>query len=120
MEKPTPTQNNYPDQIHYPDQHIQPDQQPPEVKNQQQPPQYEQQQRDFSSPLAQPPLTNPPPAHQAPPNQYAYGSQAPQQQQNFQSVPIQNLQSQSAPVVCPSCGVRSMTVTTIESGGTTQ
>ncbi|KAL4723543.1 hypothetical protein ACLX1H_009180 [Fusarium chlamydosporum] len=111
MEKPTVTQNNYghPDQTH---QDIPP--------NQQQPPNYDN--RDFSSPLAQPPLTNdpanPPPTHQS--QQHHNGSFQPaQQQQNLQSLPIQALQSQSAPVVCPSCGVRAMTVTKAESGGFT-
>ncbi|KAF4991279.1 hypothetical protein FGRMN_7939 [Fusarium graminum] len=114
MEKPTPTSNNYPEQAHYPEQ-THPSQN--EI-NQHQPPQYEN--RDFSSPLAQPPFnnqpTNPAPTHQAPQDKHA-SPQGQAQQQNFQSMPIQNLQSQSAPVVCPSCGVRSMTVTKAESGG---
>ncbi|KAF4448178.1 litaf zinc finger protein [Fusarium austroafricanum] len=105
MEKPTPTP---PEQTH-PAQHA------PDVNQQQPPPDYEN--RDFSSPLAQPPLTNPPSSHQVP-QQNAYPQPQPQaQQQHLNSVPIQNLQSQSAPVVCPNCGVRSMTVTENESGG---
>ncbi|KAF4339313.1 litaf zinc finger [Fusarium beomiforme] len=82
-----------------------------------QPPNYES--RDFSSPLAQPPLTNPPPTHQLQQDPNVYPPPQPQQQQ-LQSLPLQALQSQSAPVLCPSCGVRAMTVTTEESGGFTQ
>ncbi|RGP64692.1 litaf zinc finger [Fusarium sporotrichioides] len=108
MEKPTVTQNNY----NHPEQTEQ--DVANQQKEQQQPPQYDN--RDFSSPLAQPPLTNnnptsPPPTHQQD------GGFPPAQQQNYQSMPIQALQSQSAPVVCPSCGVRAMTVTKAESGG---
>ncbi|CEI67491.1 hypothetical protein FVEN_g5594 [Fusarium venenatum] len=109
MEKPTVTQNNYNQPEHT--QH-----QPEQQQQQQQPPQYDN--RDYSSPLAQPPLTNqptsPPATHQP---QGQDGGFPPAQQQNYQSMPIQNLQSQSAPVVCPSCGVRAMTVTKAESGG---
>ncbi|KAM0215144.1 hypothetical protein ACHAQD_008470 [Fusarium lateritium] len=115
MEKPTATSNNYSEQTHPAPQH---DIDQQHGINQQQPPQYEN--RDYNSPLAQPPLNNQPttptPAHQAPQDKHAV-PQGQAQQQNFQSMPIQNLQSQSAPVVCPSCGVRSMTVTKIESGG---
>ncbi|KAM0189654.1 hypothetical protein ACHAPI_009964 [Fusarium lateritium] len=118
MEKPTATSNNYSEQTHPAPQH---DIDQQHGINQQQPPQYEN--RDYNSPLAQPPLNNqsttPTPAHQAPQDKHAV-PQGQAQQQNFQSMPIQNLQSQSAPVVCPSCGVRSMTVTKIESGGMMQ
>lgn len=94
--------------------------------NQDQPPTYNN--RDFSSPLAQPPLTNPgspPPAHLHNPNDFPPQSQGQPPhgqppQQNLNSVPLQSLQSQSAPVVCPSCGVRDFTVTTAEAGGFTQ
>jgi lipopolysaccharide-induced tumor necrosis factor-alpha factor len=119
MEKPTVTQNNYnqPEQSQYPE-HTTTQQ---DVHNQQHPPQYDN--RDFSSPLAQPPLinnpTNPPPTHQPQGQKDGVFPPAQQQQQNYQSMPIQNLQSQSAPVVCPSCGVRAMTVTKAESGGMT-
>ncbi|KAF4462862.1 litaf-like zinc finger domain-containing [Fusarium albosuccineum] len=115
MEKPTPPQN-HPAVV---------SQQPPEVSREQAPPNYEN--REFSSPLAQPPLTNPsspPPTHQyggsyqQDPNGFPPQTHAPQQQ-GLSSIPIQNLQSQSAPVVCPSCNARAMTVTTPESGGLT-
>jgi hypothetical protein len=111
------TQNNYshPQQTHYPEQTQQ------DIPDQQQPPQYDN--RNYSSPLAQPPLTNnptsPPSTHQ-PQGQGQQNGFPPAQQQNYQSMPIQNLQSQSAPVVCPSCGVRAMTVTKLESGGMMQ
>ncbi|EEU49006.1 uncharacterized protein NECHADRAFT_73448 [Fusarium vanettenii 77-13-4] len=116
MEKPTPPQN---------EQH--PAFTANTAVNQDQPPTYNN--RDFSSPLAQPPLTNPgspPPAHIHNPNDFPPQSQGqpPQShgqppQQNVNSVPLQSLQSQSAPVVCPSCGVRDFTVTTAEAGGFT-
>ncbi|RTE73933.1 hypothetical protein BHE90_011648 [Fusarium euwallaceae] len=110
MEKPTPPQND-----HHPALEV----------NQDQPPTYNN--RDFSSPLAQPPLTNPgspPPAHLHNPNDFPPQSQGQPPhgqppQQNLNSVPLQSLQSQSAPVVCPSCGVRDFTVTTAEAGGFT-
>ncbi|KPM35154.1 hypothetical protein AK830_g11417 [Neonectria ditissima] len=38
-------------------------------------------------------------------------------QNNLACAPIQSLQSQSAPVLCPSCGMRNMTVVTAEAGG---
>ncbi|KAK7426266.1 hypothetical protein QQZ08_007296 [Neonectria magnoliae] len=38
-------------------------------------------------------------------------------QNNLTCAPIQMLQSQSAPVLCPSCGMRNMTVVTSEAGG---
>ncbi|KAF5231790.1 hypothetical protein FAUST_9086 [Fusarium austroamericanum] len=111
MEKPTVTSNNYGSPA---EQSQHPEHAQESIPNDQQPPQYDN--RDFSSPLAQPPLTNnhptsPPPTHQQD------GGFPPAQQQNYQNVPIQNLQSQSVPVVCPSCGVRAMTVTKTESGG---
>ncbi|KAI1053767.1 hypothetical protein LB507_007435 [Fusarium sp. FIESC RH6] len=116
MEKPTATPNNYshPQQGYY-----EQGQQHPEQT--QQPPQYENSNMG-SSPLAQPPLTH---QHDQqdrnfnPHQQHQQGGFPPAQQQNYQSMPIQNLQSQSAPVVCPSCGVRAMTVTKAESGGMT-
>ncbi|KAJ4311636.1 hypothetical protein N0V84_010350 [Fusarium piperis] len=117
MEKPTPPQN---------EQHPALTANPPEI-NQDQPPTYVN--RDFSSPLAQPPLTNnpgsPPPAHFHNPNSFPPQSQGQPPygqppQQNLNGVPLQSLQSQSAPVVCPSCGVRDFTVTTAEAGGFTQ
>ncbi|KAF4970084.1 hypothetical protein FZEAL_10116, partial [Fusarium zealandicum] len=114
MEKPTPPQNPHPALAH---QQHHPEQAPPNYDT-----------REFSSPLAQPPLTNPgsppPPVHQHngfqqhDPNGFPPQTQQ-QQQQNLGSVPIQSLQTQSAPVVCPSCGARGMTVTTPESGGFT-
>ncbi|RFN46241.1 litaf-like zinc finger domain-containing protein [Fusarium flagelliforme] len=127
MEKPTATPNNYshPQQGYYPEQSQQHPEQVhyPDRTQQQQPPQYENHNMG-SSPLAQPPLThqhdqqdrnfNP---HQQPPQGQQQGGFPPAQSQNYQSMPIQNLQSQSAPVVCPSCGVRAMTVTKAESGG---
>ncbi|KAM0425599.1 hypothetical protein ACHAPT_009130 [Fusarium lateritium] len=115
MEKPTPSQTE-----HHPAVTTNTD------VNNDQPPTYNN--RDFTSPLAQPPLTNPgspPPAHLQNPNDFPPQSQGPppqqhqQPQQNYSSVPLQSLQSQSAPVVCPSCGARDMTVTTAEAGGFT-
>ncbi|KAI5461981.1 LITAF-like zinc ribbon domain-containing protein [Mariannaea sp. PMI_226] len=52
------------------------------------------------------------------------GNYPPQQQSNYNPqamgcVPLNMLQSQSAPVQCPSCGVRNMTNTTAEAGGFT-
>ncbi|EWZ90692.1 hypothetical protein BFJ63_vAg8591 [Fusarium oxysporum f. sp. narcissi] len=38
------------------------------------------------------------------------------EEQDPQSVPIHTLQSLSAPVVCPKCGVRAMTITRLKSG----
>uniref|UniRef100_A0A0D2XLT4 LITAF domain-containing protein n=1 Tax=Fusarium oxysporum (strain Fo5176) TaxID=660025 RepID=A0A0D2XLT4_FUSOF len=38
------------------------------------------------------------------------------EEQDPQSVPIHTLQSLSAPVVCPKCGVRAMTLTRLKSG----
>ncbi|KAH6884829.1 LITAF-like zinc ribbon domain-containing protein [Thelonectria olida] len=71
------------------------------------------------------------PPHQDVPPHHSQGVQ-PQQKQQFNNnnnnyapqmnmgcVPLQMLQSQSAPVLCPSCGRRNMTVTTPESGGFT-
>ncbi|KAM5352853.1 hypothetical protein ACJ41O_005575 [Fusarium nematophilum] len=121
MEKPTPPQNPHPAVA---DQHAQ-----PELNTRDQPPNYDT--RNFSSPLAQPPLSyspaSPPMHHQydgagsfpQAPNGFPPQTQQSQPQQNFQSVPIQSLQSQSAPVICPSCGQREMTVITPEAGGFT-
>ncbi|KAK2680716.1 LPS-induced tumor necrosis factor alpha factor [Fusarium oxysporum f. sp. vasinfectum] len=41
------------------------------------------------------------------------------EEQDLPSVPIHKLQSLSAPVVCPKCGVRAMTITRVKSGSFT-
>ncbi|KIL85106.1 hypothetical protein FAVG1_11535 [Fusarium avenaceum] len=110
MEKSTATSNNHSEQSNPTPQH---DLNQQNETDQQQPPQYEN--RDYSSSSNNRPTT-PAPAYQGPQDKYGV-PQGQSQQQKVQSLPIQNLQSQSAPVVCPSCGVRAMTITTSESGG---
>lgn len=117
MEKPTPPQDHQPA--------------PQELSDQ--PPSYE---RDapVTSPSKNPPGSPPLgeqsapregfPPHQGapPPKNQSFPPQLDNSfphQTNLGCVPLQMLQTQSAPVLCPSCGLRSMTVTTPESGGFT-
>ncbi|KAF5586044.1 litaf zinc finger [Fusarium pseudocircinatum] len=61
---------------------------------------------EFSSPLAQPPVTNSPPAHL--------------REAGLLSVPLDELKDRSATVICPGCGVRVRTITDEKSGNVTQ
>lgn len=81
----------------------------------------------YSSPLSSPPMVNSSPNTPVQPHQGGYplpeqpqgdfqNGQVYDTQQQLQTIPIEALQSQSAPVVCPSCGVRVMTRATPEAG----
>lgn len=62
------------------------------------------------------PVNSPPPVHSMPPQ----GQYVPQQQGQQPNVPLNMLQSQSVPVVCPSCGTYGPSNAMAESGGFTQ
>ncbi|KAK7421495.1 hypothetical protein QQX98_002194 [Neonectria punicea] len=94
MEKPTPpTQGTQPVELG-----------PSETQS---PPKYEQ--APFT-PVSGSPPDVPRDIHHEPPHGVV-------PQDNLACAPIQMLQSQSAPVLCPSCGMRNMTVVTSEAGG---
>ncbi|KAF4436861.1 litaf zinc finger [Fusarium acutatum] len=73
---------------------------------------------EFSSPLAQPPVTNSPPAHLKG-DDHKDPLEPELKGQRLLSVPLDELKSTSAPVVCPRCEVRAMTITKVQSGSVT-
>ncbi|KAG7414175.1 LITAF-like zinc ribbon domain-containing protein [Fusarium sp. MPI-SDFR-AT-0072] len=105
MENPTPHPEHHQHHAHHSPEHD--NQQPSEYKS-----------RDFSSPLAQPPLTSPPPPHVLG-EDHNDPLEPELEEQDLPSVPIHKLKSLSAPVVCPKCGIRAMTITRVQSGGFT-
>ncbi|KAF5657755.1 litaf zinc finger [Fusarium denticulatum] len=73
---------------------------------------------EFSSPLAQPPVTNSPPAHLR-----GDGHKDPREPErrglDLLSVPLDELKDRSATVICPRCEVRTRTITEVKSGNVT-
>ncbi|KAF5534392.1 litaf zinc finger [Fusarium phyllophilum] len=70
---------------------------------------------EFSSPLAKPPVTNSPPAHLKG-DDHKDPLEPELKGQNLLIVPLDELQSRSAPVICPRCEVRAMTITRARTG----
>ncbi|CCT69336.1 uncharacterized protein FFB20_00128 [Fusarium fujikuroi] len=73
---------------------------------------------EFSSSLAKPPLASPPPKNlKGDDHKDTLGPE--RKEEKLFSLPLKSLKSMSAPVVCPVCEVRAMTITTAKSGGVT-
>ncbi|KAF4490450.1 litaf zinc finger [Fusarium agapanthi] len=73
---------------------------------------------EFSSPLAQPPVTNPSPTHLKGDDHKDPLEREPKEQ-GLLSVQLNELKSMRAYVICPRCEVRAMTITEVHTGGVT-
>ncbi|KAF5969292.1 litaf zinc finger protein [Fusarium bulbicola] len=73
---------------------------------------------EFSSPLAQPPVTSSSPTHLKGDDHKDPLEREPKEQ-GLLGAQLNQLKSVSATVVCPKCGVRAMTITQVHTGGVT-